>query len=344
MSAPTTYHTVRIQNLPPANPGYQSSVTHPREDWKRKKCQHWQACKCEILHYSENTTANAYSHSNSFYGAFVNAYNKHEDVILSPDDVWMIICFHFSKYINQNAEKMRHLFVSHQGQKNLTVTTYNQLEESEWDEFFLLIIQAIKANTKDPTITDQLQCDFSTTTPFETMMSTVAIMDSFKKYFSYGRCIPCCGINQVKFMGTLADWQKLREKTVALKSYAVCKGWEKYIDELLPILDQFVATYTGKVDVDFWNRVMNITHGQIGSGSTEYVSGWILKFFGLYDRVDSGDIPSYNFEVPVMIDNKMTSQKKTVQLIGGFGGVHKEDGAYRPQLSMIVYHDGVISN
>jgi hypothetical protein len=341
MSVPATYHTVRIQNLPPVKAGYQYSVTAPQETWKRKKCNHYQACNCNVLHYSENCTANTYSHSNSFYGAFVQAYNNHEDLILSPDDVWMIVCLHFSKYINENAEKMRHLFVSHQGQKSLTVTTHNQLDESEWDEFFTLIIQAIKTNTLD-NVTDKLKCDFSTTTPFETMMSTVAIMDSFKKYFSYGRCIPCCGINQVKFMGTLADWEKVRSKVQALKAYAGCKGWEKYVDELVPILDQFVNTYNGKVDVDFWNKVMNITHGRIGSGSTSYVSGWILSFFGIYNKVDTGDIPSYSFEVPINIDNKLTGQKKTVQLIGGFGGVHKEDGAYRPQLSMIVYHDGTV--
>lgn len=269
----------------------------------------------------------------------MSAYNNHEDLILSPDDVWMIVCLHFSKYINQNAEKMRHLFVSHQGQKELMVTTHNQLSESEWDEFFSLIIDAIKTNTKAG-IVDVLKVDFTTTTRVEEMISIVSIMDSFKQYFSYGRCIPCCGINQVKFMGSLADWEKVKTKVQALRSYAICKGWEKYIDELLPIIDQFISTYNGKVDVNFWNQVMNITHGRIGSGHTEYVSGWILKFFGIYDQIDSGDIPSYSFEVPVKIDNKMTGQKKTVQVLGGFGGVHKEDGAYRPQLSMIVFHDG----
>jgi hypothetical protein len=87
---------------------------------------------------------------------------------------------------------------------------------------------------------------------------------------------------------------------------------------------------------------MNITHGRLGSGSTTKVSGWILKFFGLDGKVDVGDIKAYNFDVPVEVINKETNQKKTVHMVGGFGGIYKENNAYRPQLSMIVYHDGIV--
>jgi len=47
------------------------------------------------------------------------------------------------------------------------------------------------------------------------------------------------------------------------------------------------------------------------------------------------------------LDNKLTAEKKDLFIIGGFGGVYREEGedqvmGYRPQLSMVVYHDGVI--
>lgn len=73
LSSPT-YHTIRIQNLPPVkSTGYSiDSVRHPRDQWKNKKCNHWDGkCQCQVLSYSENNIANTYSHSNSFYGAFM---------------------------------------------------------------------------------------------------------------------------------------------------------------------------------------------------------------------------------------------------------------------------------
>jgi len=132
----------------------------------------------------------------------------------------------------------------------------------------------------------------------------------------------------------------MAQKTAALKQYAVDASWTNYINNLEPVLAQFIETYKGKVDVSWWNRVMNISSGSLGSGSTTYVSGWILTFFGLSGKVDSGDISSESIDVPVEIDNKLTGIKKTVHIVGGFGGVHKDQGAYRPQMSFIVFHDG----
>ncbi|AYV77263.1 MAG: DUF4419 domain-containing protein [Barrevirus sp.] len=341
-----TMKTVKIQDLEPSK-DYQDRIRKQdtEKNWRRTKCHHYSKtdiCKCATLCYLENVEANVYSHPNSFYGAFVNAYNNHEDIILSPDDVWLTICFQFSKYINNNAEKMRDLFVSQSDKKKLTVTTGKELDESQWTEFFNLMIGAIKGNTKDG-IVDTLKCDFSTTKQIESIISVATIMDSFKQYFDYGRCIPMCGIKAVRFMGSLEDWTRLLDKTSALEKYDVDGQWKTYIQNLIPILKNFIDSYNEKVDVDFWNKVMSLTSGRLGSGSCTYVSGWILSFFNLSGKVEDDDIKSYSFDFPVEIDNKMTGETKTVNMIGGFGGVNKTDGAYRPQLSMIVFHDGNVT-
>jgi hypothetical protein len=339
--------TVKIQDLTPINKRSPKKVD-VAEKWKREKCSHYyrneDKCKCNVMCYLENVEANTYyPHCNSFYAAFLEAYNNHEDIVLSPDDVWLVICFQFSKYINNNAEKMRDMFVTHAGKKKLSVTTWNELSETQWTEFFELMFVAIKNNTKDG-IVDSLKSDFSTTGLVESLISVAMIMDSFKQYFDYERGIPCCGIKAVRFLGSLDDWTKLLERTMALEKYDVDKTWANYIQNLVPILKQFIDTYNEKVDVDFWNKVMNLTSGRLGSGSTTYVSGWILNFFGLTGKVESDDIKSYNIDVPVEIDNKMTSEKKNVSIVGGFGGVNNTDGAYRPQLSMIVFHDGNVTS
>lgn len=335
---------VKIQDLPPVTNKWRNKPEkrNTADDWKRKKCTHYykdENCKCNVLCYLENVEANTYAHPNSFYGAFVEAYNFHEDVVLSPDDVWLVICFQFSKYVNDNSEKMRDLFVTHAGKKKLSVTTGNETKESEWDEFFDLMISAIKKNTREGVV-ESLISDFSTTKRVESLISVATIMDTMKQYFDYGRMIPCCGIRSIHFLGTEEDWKRVISRTQALERYAVNEVWSNYIKNLVPILTQFLNTYNGKVDVEFWNKMANITHGRLGSGSTTYVSGWILHFFGIYKQVESDEIKGYNFDFPVEIDNKLTGEQKTVSLVGGFGGVNVTDGAYRPQLSMIVFHDG----
>ena len=66
-------------------------------------------------------------YDNGFFSAFLWAYNLHGDVKITPDDVWMVIMLYFSKYVNDNAEKLRPTFVSHEGKKKLTVVTKNEL-------------------------------------------------------------------------------------------------------------------------------------------------------------------------------------------------------------------------
>jgi hypothetical protein len=309
------------------------------------KCTHGyskKGCKCNILAYYENNNI-ATTTSPAFYRAFREAYNNHTDVILSPDDVWMIICLQFTTYVNANANTMRDLFVSHEGKKKLSVTTGNDLDETQWDEFFALMLEALKGVTKHEVV-DLLQANFSTTTHVEKILSTAVVMDTLKQYFDYGRCIPCCGIRNVLFMGTLADWHMLLQKLTQLKLYAVSDSWRKYVDELEPVIQEFINTYKGNVNKDFWDKIMNIKCGRLGSGSTSYISGWILKFYGIYKEVECDEIKENFIDVPVDIDNRLTGIKKTVNIVGGFTGLTKVEIdnyiAHRPHMSFIVYHDG----
>ena len=80
----------------------------------------------EILTYEETCSASMQARfNNGFLDAFLNAYNNHGDVKITPDDVWLVILLYFSKYVNDNAEQLRSAFVTHQGKKKLEVTTWN---------------------------------------------------------------------------------------------------------------------------------------------------------------------------------------------------------------------------
>lgn len=124
--------------------------------------------------------------------------------MISPDDVWIMIMFFFSKYVTDRAEELRTKFVDHEDKMKLVITEYadsvenSLLMEKNWDFFFQEIIKKIDENTKDG-IVDKLSSNFSTTDHFHKLASTSLIMNTMKKYFSYGRAICECGINNVHF-------------------------------------------------------------------------------------------------------------------------------------------------
>lgn len=158
------------------------------------------------------------------------------------------------------------------------------------------MIEEIKINTtKD--VTSKLECDFSTTSRIQKLLSTAVIMNTYKNYFEYDRCIPGCGIQKVHFGGTLKDWKWLKTKTEQLSSYDVNGLLKTYVKEVVKIIDEFIETYEERPNIDFWNRVVNREVGPLGSGKTHYYTGWIIHFFGYpYDtrteevKMDSIDV------------------------------------------------------
>ncbi|CAF4917570.1 unnamed protein product [Rotaria sp. Silwood1] len=135
--------------------------------------------------------------------AFIHAYNSHEDIILSPDDIWLLVCISFSTYVNDNSEQLRHLFVDHEGQKILTVLDFER-SEPDWEDFLERMRLEIGKHVKSD-VNDVLANNFSTTMKVESLLSCLATMTTFKKYFKYRYGMVMCGIRNVHFMGTLAD-------------------------------------------------------------------------------------------------------------------------------------------
>ena len=46
-----------------------------------------------------------------------SAFAEHYNITLTPDSIWQVIAQNFSLHINENSEKYRHIFVSHEGKK-----------------------------------------------------------------------------------------------------------------------------------------------------------------------------------------------------------------------------------
>lgn len=306
----------------------------------------------ERVYCSHSNARDYIQSSNGFISTYIHAYLNHYDCIFNVNDIWSIIAIYFSKYVNKNAEALRSKFVFHEGLKNLSIVEQaDTVEEAiamekKWDYFFEQIICHIKQNTTEG-VTELLSGDFDVSTQFDKLFSTSVIMDTFQKYFTYGRMIMGCGIPNVHLDGTLEDWHKLKEKVINLKQYSVDPSNQddtliNYINHLEPILNNFILTYEGVVDLSFWNTIMNTEEVRIGSGgeTTTYLEGWITHLYQIYKRVDIDGITEPKISFPITLTNHVTDTVKVLTLYGGFTGISydEERNAFLPQRSMVIYH------
>lgn len=324
---------------------YPDEIENPGNYWKNN-LRYKLKCKKEALEvqWSNNSTNEITNDKiQPFFGAILEAYNNHKDILLEPDTIWMVICLNFSKFVKDNADEMRNQFVCHQDVKNISVTDNHSKGEKDWNNFFVQIKEEINKNMLND-IVDTLIANFTTTTEISTILSSVCIMDAFQEYFSYGRMIPCCGIRNVYFSGKIDDWEKLLEKLRKLGKYG---KFSEYVDKVVPIIIQFINSMKGSVDIEWWNKIMNIEMGLSGSATTKYVTGWIVDLcLPIEDRdededdnegkIEFNDLILPTIKVPVKVQCLITKKISTVYITGGFYGYEETDNIISPCMSLAV--------
>lgn len=64
-----------------------------------------------------------------------------------------------------------------------------------------------------------------------------------------------CGIQNIHMGGTLEDWEKVVQRLASLKQFDVDGNLSYYVRRLLPVLEQFVETFKGQANLEFWNNI-----------------------------------------------------------------------------------------
>ena len=228
--------------------------------------------KCEALFHTEKEIVNVGGMDNKFVATVHTAYSDHYPLVLTPDVIWMCIAQGFATHVNSNAEKLRHLFVEHEGKKKLDVHRDDFIKGSPanpWPDVFAAFSAQIQEEVGDK-VYGALTPSFTTTGPVERAAAQLVIMDAFKEYFEY-HFHTRCGIPEITLEGTIGDWTALKEKAMALRDFDL--SW--WTDELGPVLDQFVEAASGRVDQKFWSSIYKISGGSGGP----FISGWICTLF-----------------------------------------------------------------
>jgi hypothetical protein len=229
----------------------------------------------EAMSPAPEGTVAVFTKQNLFAKAVHAAFFDHHPLVLSPDIIWLTIAQGLANHIDQNAERLRKEFVSHDGKKELVIERPDFVKgspDNDWENVFPEFSSLIDANCV-PGTKEIVENDFSTTGPVEKVVSHITLMDTVQHYFTYTMCCGC-GFPSITLTGTTNDWEEIRRKAECLKRYDL----EWWLDALLPALDQFVAAAHGKPDLDFWRSLCMINTGT-SFPKYEPLTGWVQVFF-----------------------------------------------------------------
>lgn len=165
-----------------ASTGFASAVSTSLEDFF-----HGSAPRA----FSENKQALLSSHerwnvsdslrpsSDSFVRGAIEAWGLHQHLVLRPEEIWFTILAQMSFYMSntKNAEALRDVFVSHQGQKEISFMDLNTTKAlSEFQS-------AIQERVKTPWLMDWIVPNYTTTTTEDVMVSNVLVSTLQEKPF-----------------------------------------------------------------------------------------------------------------------------------------------------------------
>lgn len=274
---PITFHpaTHKASQLPTWSRSFAES---PEDLLQKRSFKEHENCERIIQSsFSDSDLSNCTvkASDNGFVRAAIDTYNRHHNLIIRPDDVWLAILTQFNVYVNAHAEELRHHFVAHEGQKELEIYAYGNAATYDWAKFPLEIGKLIEENVTDPELRTWIVPDFSTTTATDTVVCSIVMMSTLQHYFSYKASF-LCGIPSVTLEGEKADWQKIMARINKLPTFG--KEVEEWYKLLEPVISRFVTAFddpASEDNKDFWQRMAK--SARAGSGSSE-LSGWITAF------------------------------------------------------------------
>jgi hypothetical protein len=289
-----------------------------------------------------------------FYNCMVEAYAGHYSVILSPDAIWTLISQGFCHHISLNTEKLKDKIVNHEGKMEISVISEYDLYSPlmDWDTLLNGFDIQIAENTKG-NIADIMRADFSTTGNTERITSQVTLMSAVKSYFDFAAIHTICGIPTITIEGTPDDWRKIIKKVESLRDYDL--GW--WVDDLKPILQEFVNASEGNVNKDFWQNIVKKDRPESmknGAGcgvkdATKF-DGWFLKFmpFDKDGRTPDTVVYGRNDMLPSVVSAPFTYvvkdstgnifSKTPMEIMSGFVGIDVNEKTYtmRPHIGWMV--------
>lgn len=198
------------------------------------------------------------------------AYTNHLKVALTPNDFWIVVLSEISKKVNENPQTYRDLFTTSSNKEEILIPYGSNIIPT--DIFSTILSSKVMFDSK------VLFPDFSTNTDNTTQFLHSIFCDMSSSYYSY--TMFCCGIKEIKLLGTKEDWSKLFKHTEVLLDLfsQYSPNLKTYKNDVLEIFSDILLTFEkNDKNYDFWLDIF--TSKNIGSGGDLEVNGWIKNLF-----------------------------------------------------------------
>lgn len=310
---------------------------------------------------------------NCFVSAIHTSFDEHRPLSLTPDVIWLTICQGVSIHINQNFEELESFIFKaekpdgfHVRNDGLSAKSGSEFTGSSRDEHWADLLHAFSDSTTKYVNDDYYAFfvpEFSTSTNIITTSYEITMLEGFSQAFQYFGDSGC-GIPYITLQGTREDWQAIYNRLDKIEEL----GLEVWATELRGVLQKFIDSYDGAIDLDFWQSIYK-DHLEYGAF---YVSGWFIKLFpylestgereeasdpeGMYysrapkiytvnqfikgddyliSRLSTDDFPSGIAEIDVHWDDYGTEREMKVH--AGFYGIKQyDDMSLEPAISWAV--------
>ncbi len=199
------------------------------------------------------------------------AFDQHKSIVITPDNIWLLICQGFAQHIKENTQKFRNHIYGRSEKTTISVRRDDFVlgRHNPWEEVFPEFTKGVNEYIGDK-IYNNTVLQFSTSTLRETTAFEIAFMDAMSVYFDYS-FVSLCGIPEIRLAGSKDDYLKMINALDFLNGYDL-KWWTSHV---VPILEQFIAAFDGKADYGFWNSIYKLNSFSGGP----YISGWITRLF-----------------------------------------------------------------
>ncbi|KAM4057849.1 hypothetical protein HRG_009466 [Hirsutella rhossiliensis] len=180
--------------------------------------------------------------------------------------------------MEKNADKVRHVFVSHEAKQSIVVRL-DRTAQKDIEAMITSFENVLKEKVKAPWLSDWIKPGFSTSSAEDELTATVLMMGLMQHYFEYA-ALAICGLPSVSLLGTKDDWISLRRKLDDLSKFG--EEPAEYARVLTPILDGFVNTWDNKDSPDtkeFWSKIVSGAVEDHICTRVNVISGWITGFY-----------------------------------------------------------------
>ena len=294
----------------------------------------------EILNYNFDTDQKEFFNwgKKSLIRGLMEAYGNHYPITVSPDMILILFLQGYSRFMENNSEKLRNIYVNFEGKKTLIVQRRGITPETAKPEDFQGIIDEFTQKIKNEigeNIISNLECNFTTSNSVTLATSQMSIMSAMKNYFIYKEIMCVCGISSIKLEGSLEDWVKIKKKFEFFsKEEFGLNSWIKY---LIPIIDKIIETkiyYNQNKAINneirnFWKDMIRVKRGDCYI--PDVIDGWIIKFIPnlskkeptIYEYLNDDDIPDQIINCPVelIFSNGNSTIEYDCSLASGFYGM-----------------------